>query len=95
MSEALERYQRERQAALRRTQSDARLSARWFESVPRYIELDPPQVFALLRERRSPLLPRVPPRTYYRLYRATQRNAALFRVRKWVAPAVKTLFSRF
>jgi 2-polyprenyl-6-methoxyphenol hydroxylase-like FAD-dependent oxidoreductase len=95
LAEAFERYQRERRAALHRTQCDARLSARWFESVPRYIELDPPQVFALLRDRRSPLLPRVPPRAYYRLYQATQRNAALFKVRKWAAPALKTLFSRF
>jgi 2-polyprenyl-6-methoxyphenol hydroxylase-like FAD-dependent oxidoreductase len=91
---ALERYEKERRAALLRTQSDARLSARWFESVPRYIDLDPPQVFALLRERRSPLLPRVPPRIYYRLYRATQRNAVLQRLRRWAAPRVKALYSR-
>jgi 2-polyprenyl-6-methoxyphenol hydroxylase-like FAD-dependent oxidoreductase len=91
---ALERYEKERRAALARTQSDARLSARWFESVPRYIELDPPQVFALLRERRSPLLPRVPPRTYYRLYRVTQRNSALRKLRKWVAPGVKAVYGR-
>jgi 2-polyprenyl-6-methoxyphenol hydroxylase-like FAD-dependent oxidoreductase len=91
---ALERYEKERRAALLRTQSDARLSARWFESVPRYIDLDPPQVFALLRERRSPLLPRVSPRIYYRLYRATQRNAVLQRLRRWAAPGVKALYSR-
>ena len=90
----LERYEMERRTALSRTQSEARLSAQWFESVPRYIDLDPPQVFALLLERRSPFLPRVPPRTYYRLYRATQGNAALRKLRKWVAPAVKGLYSR-
>jgi len=90
---ALERYENKRRSALLRTQSDARLSSRWFESVPRYIDLDPPEVFALLRERRSPLLPRVPPRTYYRLYRTTQRNAALRKLRRWVAPAVKSLYS--
>jgi 2-polyprenyl-6-methoxyphenol hydroxylase-like FAD-dependent oxidoreductase len=94
MAAALERYEKERRAALLRTQSDARLSARWFESVPRYIDLDPPQVFALLRERRSPLLPRVPPRMYYGLYRATQRNAVLQRLRRWAAPGVKALYSR-
>ena len=94
LAAAFERYEKERRAALLRTQSDARLSARWFETVPRYIELEPPQVFALLRERRSPLLPRVPPRIYYRLYRATQRNAVLQRLRRWVAPAVKALYSR-
>jgi 2-polyprenyl-6-methoxyphenol hydroxylase-like FAD-dependent oxidoreductase len=95
LSAALEKYEQERRAALSRTQSDARLSARWFESVPRYLELDPPQVFALLRDRRSPLLPRIPPRAYYRLYRATQRNAALWKLRTMLAPAVKGLYSRF
>jgi 2-polyprenyl-6-methoxyphenol hydroxylase-like FAD-dependent oxidoreductase len=95
LSVALERYEQERRAALSRTQSDARLSARWFESVGRYIELDPPQVFALLRDRRSPLLPRIPPRAYYRLYQATQHNATLWKLRTLVAPAVKGLYSRF
>jgi 2-polyprenyl-6-methoxyphenol hydroxylase-like FAD-dependent oxidoreductase len=95
LSVALERYEQERRAALSRTQSDARLSARWFESVPRYLELDPPQVFALLRDRRSPLLPRIPPRAYYRLYQATQHNATLWKLRTLVAPAVKGLYSRF
>jgi 2-polyprenyl-6-methoxyphenol hydroxylase-like FAD-dependent oxidoreductase len=94
LSAALERYEQERRAALLRTQSDARLSARWFENVPRYVDLEPPQVFALLRERRSPLLPRVHPRTYYLLYRATQRNAMLKRLRRWFAPGVKALYSR-
>jgi 2-polyprenyl-6-methoxyphenol hydroxylase-like FAD-dependent oxidoreductase len=94
LSAALERYEKERRAALLRTQSDARLSARWFESVPRYIDLEPPQVSALLRERRSPLLPRVHPRTYYLLYRATQRNAMLKRLRRRIAPGVKALYSR-
>jgi 2-polyprenyl-6-methoxyphenol hydroxylase-like FAD-dependent oxidoreductase len=91
LATALERYETERRRALLRTQSDARFSARWFESVPRYIDLDPPQVFALLMDRRSPLQPRVPPRTYYRLSRATQQNAALRRLRRWAAPAVKSL----
>ena len=94
LSAALERYEQERRAGLLRTQSDARLSARWFENVPRYVELDPPQVSALLRERRSPLLPRVPPRIYYRLSRATQRNSVLNKLRTWAAPAVKAVYSR-
>ncbi len=94
LATALERYETERRRALLRTQSDARLSARWFESVPRYIDLDPPKVFALMTERRSPLLPRVPPSAYYQLYRATQSNAALRTLRRWVAPAVKGVYSR-
>jgi 2-polyprenyl-6-methoxyphenol hydroxylase-like FAD-dependent oxidoreductase len=94
LAAALDGYARERRTALRVPQSEARLSARWFESVPRYIDLAPQQVFALLRERRSPLLPRVPPRAYYRLYLATQRNAAVRKLRTWVAPAVKAAYSR-
>jgi 2-polyprenyl-6-methoxyphenol hydroxylase-like FAD-dependent oxidoreductase len=91
---ALDRYEKDRRAALVRTQTEARLSARWFENVPRYIDLEPEQVLALLLERRSPLLPRTPPRTYYHLYRATQRYTALRKLRKWVAPTVKGLYNR-
>ena len=94
LATALERYETDRRRALLRTQGDARLSARWFESVPRYVDLDPPRVFALLTERRSPLLPRVPPSAYYQLYRATQSNAALRTLRRWAAPAVKGVYSR-
>jgi 2-polyprenyl-6-methoxyphenol hydroxylase-like FAD-dependent oxidoreductase len=94
LATALERYGLERQGALRRTQSEARLSARWFESVPRYIDLDPPRLFAVMRDRRSPLLPRVPPSVYCRLSRATQNNAALRKLRKWAAPAVKGAYRR-
>jgi 2-polyprenyl-6-methoxyphenol hydroxylase-like FAD-dependent oxidoreductase len=94
LDRALERYEQDRRAALVRTQSDARLSARWFESVPRYIEREPRQVFALLRERRSPLLPRIPPSAYYGLYRVMQSNAALRKLRGWIAPPVKAFYSR-
>jgi 2-polyprenyl-6-methoxyphenol hydroxylase-like FAD-dependent oxidoreductase len=91
---ALDGYEKDRRAALVRTQTEARLSARWFENVPRYIDLEPEQVLALLLERRSPLLPRIPARMYYHLYRATQRYTALRKLRKWVAPTVKGLYSR-
>jgi 2-polyprenyl-6-methoxyphenol hydroxylase-like FAD-dependent oxidoreductase len=94
LATALERYETERRRALLRTQSEARLSTRWFESVQRYIDLEPQQVLALLMERRSPLLPRVPPRAYYQLSRATQSNAAMRTFRKLVAPAVKRVYSR-
>jgi 2-polyprenyl-6-methoxyphenol hydroxylase-like FAD-dependent oxidoreductase len=91
---ALDRYEQERQSALLRAQSEARFSARWFENVSRYMDLEPPQVFDLLMERRSPLLPRIPPRVYCGLSRATHHNAALRTLRKWVAPAVKGVYSR-
>jgi 2-polyprenyl-6-methoxyphenol hydroxylase-like FAD-dependent oxidoreductase len=69
---ALERYASDRRRALAPAQSDARFSAQWFENVPRYARLEPERFFALLRARRSPLLPRVPPPVYYRLHRATR-----------------------
>jgi 2-polyprenyl-6-methoxyphenol hydroxylase-like FAD-dependent oxidoreductase len=93
LEQALEAYSQERQDALRPTQTDARFSAEWFESVPRYAVLDPPRFFALLHERRSPLLPRIPPRAYYRLHQATR--IPLFRqLRKWAAPKIKALYGR-
>jgi 2-polyprenyl-6-methoxyphenol hydroxylase-like FAD-dependent oxidoreductase len=94
LATALERYETERRRALARTQSEARFSARWFENVSRYIDLEPRQAFALLMERRSPLLPHIPARVYYGLSRATQNNAALRKLRRWVAPAVKGAYRR-
>ena len=91
---ALDRYEQERQSALLRVQSEARFSARWFENVSRYMDLEPSQIFALLMERRSPLLPQIPPRVYCGLSRITQHNAALRTLRKLVAPAVKGVYSR-
>jgi 2-polyprenyl-6-methoxyphenol hydroxylase-like FAD-dependent oxidoreductase len=89
---ALEGYRAERRAALRAPQTDAHFSARWFESVPRYADLDPVQLFALLHERRSPLLPRIPPRPYYRIHQATQDVPALRKLRGWAAPKIKALY---
>ncbi|MFF4776448.1 FAD-dependent monooxygenase [Microtetraspora fusca] len=67
---ALARYDRERQAAIRLSLRAARYSARWYENLPRYVGLPPEQLFELLGQRRSPLLPHVPPRLYYRLGQA-------------------------
>jgi 2-polyprenyl-6-methoxyphenol hydroxylase-like FAD-dependent oxidoreductase len=89
---ALEAYERERQAALRPAQTDARFSAEWFEHVPRYVDRDPAQLFALLHERRSPLLPRIPPPMYYRLHQATHEIPALRKLRRWAAPRIKSRY---
>ena len=91
---ALARYDRTRQAALLLPQSEARYSAEWFEDVPRYIGLESAQFFALMRERRSPLLPHLPPHMYYRLHRATQEFSALRKLRSWVGPGARELYSR-
>ena len=89
---ALEAYEEERRLSLRPAQTDARFSAWWFESIERYADLDPPRLFGLLHERRSPLLPHIPPRLYYRLHEATHESAALRRLRRWAAPRIKALY---
>lgn len=64
---ALEAYADERRSILARMQRDAELSARWFESMPRYARLQEDQIFALLLERRSRVLPHLPPALYLKL----------------------------
>ncbi|MFI8189176.1 FAD-dependent monooxygenase [Streptomyces sp. NPDC085946] len=86
LPQALARYERERRAALVPAQSAARLSAQWYENLPRYMDLPPERMFALLGQRHSPLLPHVPPRLYYRLDRAAGRLEALRRLKRWLGP---------
>lgn len=86
LPDALARYERERRAALLPVQSAARHSAQWYENLPRYIRLPPQQMFALLGQRHSPLLPYVPPGLYYRLDRAAGRLEALRRFKRWLGP---------
>ncbi|MCH0566597.1 MULTISPECIES: FAD-dependent monooxygenase [unclassified Streptomyces] len=85
---ALPAYERERRAALLSVQSAARYSAQWYENLPRYIDLPPEQMFALLGQRHSPLLPHVPPQLYYRLDRAAGRLEPLRRFKRWLGPKV-------
>ena len=92
---ALARYERERRQALLPMQSAARYSARWYENLPRYMHLPPEQMFALLGQRHSPLLPHVPPQLYYRLDRAAGQLEALRRLKRWLGPRVaRTLAAR-
>ncbi|MGW7047311.1 FAD-dependent monooxygenase [Streptomyces avermitilis] len=83
---ALAAYERERKSALLHIQSAARLSAQWYENLPRYMRLPPPQMFALLGQRHSPLLPYVPPQLYYRIDRAAGQLEALRRLKRWLGP---------
>ncbi|KND37340.1 FAD-dependent monooxygenase [Streptomyces acidiscabies] len=85
---ALAAYEGERKAALLSTQSAARYSAQWYENLARYIDLPPEQMFALLGQRHSPLLPYVPPQLYYRLDRAAGSLEALRRFKRWLGPVV-------
>lgn len=92
---ALARYERERRQALLPMQSAARYSAQWYENLPRYMHLPPEQMFALLGQRHSPLLPHVPPQLYYRLDRAAGQLEALRRLKRWLGPRVaRTLATR-
>jgi anthraniloyl-CoA monooxygenase len=68
---ALEAYGTQRRTALLLPQREAAHSAQWFEHVPRYAGLPARQFAMLLKQRRSFLLPRLPPRLYYHLHRAT------------------------
>jgi 2-polyprenyl-6-methoxyphenol hydroxylase-like FAD-dependent oxidoreductase len=91
---ALESYERERQRALLRPQAEARFSAQWFENVPRYIGLKPHQFGALLRERRTSLLPRLSPRFYYRLSHTAQEIPGLRELLKRVEPRAREVYGR-
>ncbi|MFV2121548.1 FAD-dependent monooxygenase [Streptomyces sp. Act-28] len=85
---ALVRYERERTTALLPLQSAARYSAQWYENLPRYTRLAPPQMFALLGQRHSPLLPHLPPRLYYRIDQLAQRSEPLRRLKRRLGPRV-------
>jgi 2-polyprenyl-6-methoxyphenol hydroxylase-like FAD-dependent oxidoreductase len=91
---ALQSYEKQRRAALLRPQSEARLSARWFENIPRYIDLKPHQFASLLHERRSPLLPHVPPQVYYQILQATEEISILRELRSMAGPKIKAIYSR-
>ncbi|MFH8240885.1 FAD-dependent monooxygenase [Streptomyces sp. NPDC018321] len=88
LPDALSRYERERKAALLPVQSAARYSARWYENLPRYIGLPPQEMFALLGQRHSPLLPYVPPRLYHRIDRAAGHSQALRRLKRKLGPLI-------
>ena len=85
---ALAHYEDERRRALLPVQSAARYSALWYENLPRYMQLPPQQMFALLGQRHSPLLPHVPPQLYYRIDRAAGQVETLRRLKRWLGPRV-------
>lgn len=92
---ALAQYERQRKQALLPVQSAARYSAQWYENLPRYIQLPPEHMFALLGQRHSPLLPYVPPQLYYRLDKAAGQLEALRRLKRWLGPKVaRTVHAR-
>ncbi|MEV4116119.1 FAD-binding monooxygenase, partial [Nonomuraea sp. NPDC049695] len=76
---ALAHYDRRRRAEIRRIQRAAHYSAQWYENLPRYIDLPPVEMFALLEQRHSRVLPHVPPRLYYKIGHLVDRVASLRR----------------
>jgi hypothetical protein len=94
---ALAAYEKERKAAILQAQIAARCSLQWFENVDRYIDLKPRQFSTVLRRRRSPLLPHLPPRLYYWLWLnpTSHELPAMRRLRKWVAPKIVKVYNRF
>jgi len=91
---ALKSYERQRQTALLKPQADARFSAQWFEDLPRYIDLKPYQFGALLRERKTPLLPRLSPRFYYLLSHTAQEIPGLRELLRKAEPRAREAYSR-
>lgn len=89
-------YATERKAALRSPQSEARYSARWFENIHRYIDLEPPQFATLLarRYRFSPLLAHLPPRGFWRLYQVARKAPLLVKLGKWISSHLGDLRGR-
>jgi 2-polyprenyl-6-methoxyphenol hydroxylase-like FAD-dependent oxidoreductase len=94
LESALESYENERKAALLPYQNRARFSAQWFENIPRYADLEPHQFFTLLRQRRSPLMPRLSPQLYYQLYYMSHEVPIVRGLSKRVRPAVSDVYSR-
>ncbi|MFD4506822.1 FAD-dependent monooxygenase [Streptomyces sp. NPDC058457] len=86
LPQALAAYEGRRKAELVSAQSAARLSAQWYENLPRYIGLPAHRMFALLGQRHSPLLPYVPPQLYYGLDKAAGRLEVLRRFKRWLGP---------
>ena len=82
---ALAAYERDRRASLLLLQREARNSARWFESLPRYIDLGSEPFTTLLHQRRSQLLTRMSPSSYYRLRRTTEEFALIDRLWHWAS----------
>lgn len=88
LEKALTRYERGRMSVIRSAQRAARNSAHWFENLPRYIDLPPEQLMALLDQRQSALLPRIPPRLYYRLDQVSEGLEPLRRVTRMLGSKI-------
>lgn len=94
LDSALLAYGAQRRSEIARIMSDARYSAQWFESLPRYVGLKADQFAALLHVRSSPLLVVLPPRVSYQVSQAAEQFPVLNRIRNKVGPSVKIMANR-
>jgi 2-polyprenyl-6-methoxyphenol hydroxylase-like FAD-dependent oxidoreductase len=91
---ALREYESERQRALRIPTLEARRSTLWFENLARYVHLEPAQFFRSLMNRRSPLMPYMPPRLYCRLYNIRYAKGVR-KLLRWTTILKESLSARF
>jgi anthraniloyl-CoA monooxygenase len=94
LATALAAYEHRRKTALVLLQQEARNSARWFETLPRYVALGEPRFAALLHHRRSPLLTRMSPAGYYRLRRTTELLPLFDRLWQWASSRGRARYVR-
>ncbi len=87
-------YEKTRCAAIARPQHEARYSREWFEDAERYVHLSAPALFVVLRARRDPMLVRLSPKAYYRLYTIVDKVGILRSLRRRLGPKARTLYSR-
>jgi 2-polyprenyl-6-methoxyphenol hydroxylase-like FAD-dependent oxidoreductase len=87
-------YDIERRGALVGPQTEARFSQQWFEDFARYADLPAPALCALLQARRDPLMPKLPPRLYYRIDRVMHSSGVLRTLRHRVGPALRTMYGK-
>jgi anthraniloyl-CoA monooxygenase len=91
---ALKAYEEERCTALLTLQSSARNSAQWFENIERYIDQEPVQFAYSLVKRRERKTTSEEVSWRYQLHLASQKIAALRRLRRWVHSARRELHAR-
>jgi 2-polyprenyl-6-methoxyphenol hydroxylase-like FAD-dependent oxidoreductase len=91
---ALQAYETRRQAEVLPAATEARFSARWFENVPRYINLKPRQFEQLLHARRSPITTALPPRLSYLLLRAASHISVVDVIRERAVAASSMVSGR-
>lgn len=88
---ALLSCEEERRPVVARAQAAAAASAAWFENIDRFAGLEDEQFFLLLLQRRSRLLPYVPPGMFCTIHRASQRLAPVRLLRRAAAEVADRL----